>query len=97
MTQPAQGKDVQPPDEFQFNARFTSKLRRVKVPLISNKSRRTAVGGADTSRAGDTGGTLSKGGARGDLGGVTEAVNESRRHLYDGLLACVWMCHTGVF
>ena len=80
----SQGKDVQPNDEFQFNAKFTSKLRRVKVPLISNKSTRTT----SKSTAGDTGGTKS-GGQRsegasrnaGGIGGVSDAVEESRRHL----------------
>ena len=87
-------------DEFCFNDRFASKLRRVKVPLISNKSkagRVAAPGGASAGPAGDTGGTRSGSGGTGagglgaqgagagggtGVGGVSDAVEESRRHLY---------------
>lgn len=65
----AQGKDVELDDEFCFNTRFASKLRRVKVPLISNKSkagRVAAPGGSGVQRAaGDTGGTRSGSGGTG--------------------------------
>lgn len=71
------GKDVAATDEFQYNPKFSSKLRRVKVPLISTKGK-----GSSKAKSG-TGAKAGGDGAGARPRGVPEPVEESRRHLIE--------------
>ncbi|CAE7845522.1 culC [Symbiodinium microadriaticum] len=73
-------------DVFTFNALFTSKLRRVKIPLVVLKD----GGGSGSCNGGGSGGGGGGGYADmvlGDgLGGVPAAVEEDRRHMVEATI-----------
>mmetsp|Transcript_9335 Transcript_9335/g.19083 ORF Transcript_9335/g.19083 Transcript_9335/m.19083 type:complete len:765 (+) Transcript_9335:530-2824(+) len=77
-------------DTFTFNADFTSKMRRVRVPLVSMKetSISGAAGASGASGAVGVGGVAASGGdgytAAG--GAVPENVEEDRRHLVEAAI-----------
>lgn len=72
-------------DTFTFNADFTSKMRRVRVPLVSMKETATSGSAAASGAAGASG---ADGAAAGDgSGGAVPAnVEEDRRHLVEAAI-----------
>jgi cullin 3 len=72
-------------DTFTFNADFTSKMRRVRVPLVSMKE--TATGGsAGAPGAAGTVGADGAAAADGSGGAVPANVEEDRRHLVEAAI-----------
>jgi len=66
----SKGKGIQDGEEFTFNAAYTSKLRRVRVPLVSVREMAPKGG---------------EGGAGGD-GALPAPVEETRRHLIEAAI-----------
>jgi len=74
----SKGKSIASDDDtFTFNADYSSKLKRVKIPLVSMKE--TMRDGQTQSAHGENGAT----GLSGDSNAVPEPVEESRRHLVE--------------
>jgi len=72
-------------DTFTFNADFTSKMRRVRVPLVSMKE--TATGGsAGAPGAAGAAGADGAAAADGSGGAVPANVEEDRRHLVEAAI-----------
>jgi len=67
----SKGKGVSEDDTFSYNPDFTSKLRRIKVPMVSMKEALTEAQG---------GGEGGEGGGGGLVDGIPVAVEEDRRH-----------------
>lgn len=78
----SKGKGVTDNDRFTFNANFTSKLRRIKVPLVSMKE---AVVDGRAGEGEGGGGGLGPGGER-LVNGIPAAVEEDRRHLVEAAI-----------
>lgn len=72
-------------DTFTFNADYTSKLKRVKIPLVSMKE--TSVSSGVAGAAGGQGGKASSGNAN-NLSGtsIPAPVEEDRRHLVEAAI-----------
>merc|ERR1712232_40532 len=71
-------------DTFTFNADYTSKLKRVKIPLVSMKETSVSSG---TGAGGGPGGKASSGNAN-NLSGtsIPAPVEEDRRHLVEAAI-----------
>lgn len=69
------GKGVSDDATFTFNPEFTSKLRRIKVPMVSMKEALPEGQGGGEGREGGEGGGL--------VDGIPAAVEEDRRHLVE--------------
>lgn len=85
---PAARREMEAGDVFAINDAFTSKLLRIKVPLISLKSAQAAAA-ASVARSGSTGSTSSAAGGAGGAGDDAEtlaAVEEGRKALLESVI-----------
>lgn len=80
----SKGKGVEDVDEFTFNDDFTSKFKRIKVPLISAKE--VQLGSSSGSKSSSSVGKAGDDSMVVDEGGVPAAVEEERRHMTEATL-----------
>ena len=73
----SRGKAIADDDSFTFNKEFTSKLKRVKIPLVSMKE--TLVEDGKT-------GAADEGAGSGAAGELPKEVEEERRHLVEAVV-----------
>eukprot|EP00559_Dactyliosolen_fragilissimus_P002965 CAMPEP_0184861696 /NCGR_PEP_ID=MMETSP0580-20130426/6316_1 /TAXON_ID=1118495 /ORGANISM="Dactyliosolen fragilissimus" /LENGTH=668 /DNA_ID=CAMNT_0027359281 /DNA_START=578 /DNA_END=2584 /DNA_ORIENTATION=- len=78
----SKGKGINSDDDtFTFNNDFTSKLKRVRIPLVSMKE--TSIAGGRDMAENAAAGDIMKDGSDGGAGSIPGPVEEDRRHLVE--------------